>query len=660
MRKRGIPVFLGLVLLIGVVLGWRHAVGRDPRFAEYPLPVAETYRLFDLGVVDANGDGRLDLFTSNHHFRQNLLIAQEGGGYRDVLSEWGLDQSVDFPGAELSFDAPVVDRAGLYIYWLGTRLLLRARQGGESAQWKGVLRVHDPVEVVRNEGFRVAKRQSTGPVPETVLEFNVGGDGLLVLNPGGQGLPVEFELGEAIVPARVFVGRAKVSPAARAFSLAMRDRHALAWADYNDDGTLDLFANRGALGGTLRAHSEAMQRLLNDELLVSRAGVPRFADRATEAGILKRGCSGRQARWVDFDSDGRLDLYVNCQDRGHVEGLYPNQLYRQGANRHFEDVAVARGLDFTESELVDFAWQDVDLDGDIDLVTSEDTGFYLYRQHQGSFEREFIGRGAFARADDPGLKGTVDLAWFVDGKLIAADFDGDGDSDVFSVSRMGNALLVNGGGHFELVDPSALGLPRASLAAGWVDYDNDGRVDLHAVPQGVFRQQADRRFEATGLLALPDDGRYRAAIVSWFDLDNDGRRDVVMALSLNPGFKRWWELNPPERKPDEWTVAAYRNVGPSGHWLQLVLAGGAGNQQGIGARVTVATAEGSQTQAMGDAEGAFFSQGHYRLYFGLGRQVKADSVRIRWPDGVEQEFRDVTGDRLFTAARGDDAIGARR
>lgn len=651
MRRRIIPALLGLTVLVGAVLGWRYASGPNPWFVEYPLPVAETYRLFDIGVVDANGDGRLDLFTSNHHFRQNLLIAQDGGRYSDVLSEWGLDQSTDFPGAELTFASPEIDKAGLYIYWLGTRLVLRAHQTGGHAQWKGVLRVHDPVDVVKNDGFQADKRESAGPVPETVLEFAVPADGLLVLNPGGQGLPINFQLVDAIPPAQVYVGRGKVSPAASSFSLAMRDRHALAWADYNDDGTLDLFANRGALGGTLRAHSEEVQRQLNDELLVSGGRSARFAERAAEVGILKRGCSGRHARWVDFNQDGRLDLYVNCQDRGHVEGRYPNQLYRQGAGRHFDDVAVENGLDVTESELVDFVWQDADLDGDMDLVTSEDDGFFLYRQDKGRFGREFIGRGVFARADDPNLKGTVDLAWFADGKLSVADFDADGDPDVFSASRMGNALLVNEKGRFAPADPPAFGLPRASLSAGWVDYDNDGRVDLHAVPQGVFRQKPDHRFEATGLLALPDDGRYRAAIASWFDLDNDGRRDVVMALSLTPDFKRWWEFDPPKRKPDEWIVAAHRNAGPANHWLQVVLAGRDGNRQGIGARVTVTTPDGIQVQAVGDADGAFFSQGHYRLYFGLGRHAQADSVRIRWPDGAEQEFKDVTGDRLLTAER---------
>lgn len=648
MRKRIILALMLLAVVIGATLGWRFMSHPAQWFVEHPIPLANTYRLFDLGVVDANGDDRLDIYTSNHHFRQNLLIAGERGGLRDVLSEWGLDQSLDFPQAELSFVPPTLDKAGIYIYWLGTRLVIRAHKTGAVGPLKGELRVNDPVDVVKNDGFQVDIRQQSGPMPETILEFASPADGLLILNPGGQGLPIRFQLAGDIDPAHVYVGRGKVSPASTSFSLAMRDRHAIAWADYNDDGLLDIFANRGALSGTLRAHSEEVQRGINDELLVSQGSGPRYADVASEKGIHKRGCSGRHARWADFNQDGLLDLYINCQDRAHVEGQYPKQLYRQNRDRHFDDVAAQVGLDLPERELIDFVWGDPDNDGDMDLVTSEDTGFYLYRQDKGTFSREFIGRGEFVRADDPSLKGTVDLAWFADGKLTVSDFNSDGYPDVFSASRSGNVLLLNRQGRYAVIDPRTVGLPRASLTAGWVDYDNDGLPDLHAIPQGMYRQSPDRTFEATGLLELPDDGRYRAAIVNWFDLENDGRRDVVMALSVTPDFKRWWEFKPPPRKTDEWTVLVYRNVGPSSHWLQIGLAGAVGNRQGIGARVTVVTPDGQQVQAVGDADGAFFSQGHYRLYFGLGHQAKAERVRIRWPDGQEQELADVTGDRLLT------------
>lgn len=640
-----------LALAALAFVGWQ-ALERPGRwFVEHPLPVAKTHRLYDIGVVDANGDGVLDIYTSNHHFRQLLLIGDGHGGYRDALSEYGLDQSRDFPQAELSFIGPHIERPGVYVYWLGTQLIVRSHQIDEIGPWQGSLRVNSGVEVVVNEGFEVEQTQQPGAITETVIAFASTTDGKLVLRPSGQGLPISFELNGSILPAQIYVGRGGVSPRASSFVLAMRDRHAMAWADYNGNGLPDIFINRGALGGTLRAHSDAMQQALNDELLVRPADGKRYVDVAAAVGIQKRGCSGRKAQWVDFDRSGRLDLFVNCQDRGNIDGLYPKQLYRQDAERNFEDVATAVGLGLAEHELIDFVWFDANNDGEQDLLTSEGTGFYLHRNEGGTFSREFIGRGRFAREDDASLKGTTDLPWFVDGKLSVADFDGDGYLDVFSASRMGNMLLVNRGGRFSLVEPATLGLPEASLAASWVDFDNDQRPDLHAVPQGLFRQRADRTFTRTGLLAQSSSGQYRAAIVNWFDLDNDGRLDALIALSIEPDFKRWWERQPPRRPRDEWKLIAFRNVGDAGHWLQVALVGPPGNRDGIGARVSVATADGEQTHEIGRADGSFFSQGHYRLYFGLGPHARADAVRIRWPDGHEQELRDVAGDRLLTVER---------
>jgi hypothetical protein len=370
-----------------------------------------------------------------------------------------------------------------------------------------------------------------------------------------------------------------------------------------------------------------------------------------DVGIDKRDCSGRKVNWVDFNRDGLLDLFIDCQDRAHadVPGKFPKQLYRQNPDKRFIDVAAEVGLDIPDHEVIDFVWFDADNDGYIDLLTSEDTGFYLYRNHGGkSFSRELIGRGRFVRADNPKLKGIAEEYWFVDGKLAVADFRGTGRLDVFSASKQGNALLLNdGNGRFSIVDPATIGLPAESVTASWVDFDNDGLPDLYSVPQGLFRQRRDHTFEGTGLLALPLH-KYMAAIANWADFDNDGRRDLLLASLENFSLWRWWEKfrrNSEDRFA--WNLAAYRNVVDNGnHWLEVRLVGKAGNPQAIGARVTVETADGQQLQQVGLNDGSFFSQGHYRLYFGLGSHARADVIRIRWPDGQMQELKSVDGDRL--------------
>lgn len=77
----------------------------------------QTNNLFDLGVVDANGDNIFDIFTSNHSSLQNLELGDSFGGFTDVLSQWKLGQTKLFPGVEATstFNKPPATE-GLYIY----------------------------------------------------------------------------------------------------------------------------------------------------------------------------------------------------------------------------------------------------------------------------------------------------------------------------------------------------------------------------------------------------------------------------------------------------------------------------------------------------------------------------------------------------------------
>jgi hypothetical protein len=226
--------------------------------------------------------------------------------------------------------------------------------------------------------------------------------------------------------------------------------------------------------------------------------------------------------------------------------------------------------------------------------------------------------------------------------------------DVFVASKKGNVLLVNeGGGKFRSVDPVSVGLPAESVAAVWVDYDNDAAMDLHVVPDGIFRQDRPGHFTRTGLLALPAD-KYQAAVINWFDRDDDGFQDVVVALEDNASLWRWWERA--YKKGDvrgqddrfDWKVLAYRNRTQGAHWLQVQLVGLAGNPQAIGAAVTLVSPKGRQARQVGAHEGSYFSEGHYRLYFGLGAEKGPASLEIRWPDGRLQTLTGLPIDRLTT------------
>jgi hypothetical protein len=624
-------------------------------FVEYPIPFKATQLLMDIGVVDANGDDWLDIFTTNHNYRQDLLIADGKGGYRDTLSTWRLDQNLEFPGSEITLTGPEVDKPGVYMYWKGRRIFtIRTHKIKEVGRLQAKLRSYTTINHYQESGFSVEApvnlARADSKIADTVMSLSAEADGELDMEIETPGTPLAIDLEGTVPLSSVYIGREKVSPHSKQFELTFQDRHGMAWADYNDDGLMDVFISRGALSGQLRLLPESVEEAIQDELIVSE-GPGRYRNIVREVGIDKRGCSGRKVNWVDFNRDGRLDLFINCQDRGnpYVQGKFPKQLYRQNPDKHFVDVAAEVGLDLPDHEVIDFVWFDADNDGYIDLLTYEDTGFYLYRNHDGKFfSREFIGRGKFARADNPHLKGMTEEYWFADGKLVVADFRGNGRFDVFSASKTGNALLLNdGSGRFSIVDPATIGLPDESVTASWVDFDNDGLPDLYAVPQGLFRQRRDHTFEPTGLLTLPPH-KYMAAIANWADFDNDGRRDLLLASLENFSNWRWWEkLRKDSEDRFAWNLQAYRNLAGNGnHWLQVRLVGSPGNPQAIGAAVTVRTADGQQTQQVGLNDGAFFSQGHYRLYFGLGPHARADRMEIRWPDGRVQELVDVQGDKL--------------
>lgn len=614
---------------------WRPSIRTGNEFT--PHPMNAVYNLFDVGVVDVNGDGILDVFTSNHFSQQRLLIGDGRGRFTDRMSEMRFDQAPEVPGLEDADSEPSGKQPGLHIYWQRGELILQGRQNHRDSRFSGEIGLSSPLVVKKKHltDVKVEERPASPGATRTRVEFTMEADGRMVLLPALVGLPVSFRLGDGIPPDRVYIGAREVQARARDFVLALRDRHGMAWADYNGDGRIDVFIARGGLKGRMKQISETF----SDELLSNTGAY--FEDRTDQSGIVKGNCPARQVAWVDFDGDGLLDLYIVCGREGSDGESYPNLLFRQERGGRFVDVAKEAGLDLPD--LGSFVWLDADNDGDMDMLWASDKGFWLYVNQSGKFEAKFLG-------PNPGGVAT---------KLTISDYDLDGDLDVFAASPEGNTLLINRGGAFVPTDPASVGLPKTGVCANWVDYDNDGLPDLHLFPGGLYRQRTDHMFAGTGLLGHRSGARGVDARCNWFDADNDGARDLLMAVQWQPSklsnrlqamFLRVLRLFGIERewtRPDHWELTLYRNEGAKNHWLEMDLAGPTGNPQAIGARVTVVTPADAQLQQAGWAEGSRYSQGHYRFYFGLGSHEKAALVRIVWPDGRLQEMRDVAGDRLL-------------
>ena len=87
-----------------------------------------------------------------------------------------------------------------------------------------------------------------------------------------------------------------------------------------------------------------------------------------------------------------------------------------------------------------------------------------------------------------------------------------------------------------------------------------------------------------------------------------------------------------------------------GHWLELDLRGPAANAQAIGASAKARIGERWIHQWVGQNDDSRHSSGHYRLYFGLGKERRIDKLVVAWPDGTKRVLRDLRADRILRIA----------
>ncbi|MGD8320209.1 MAG: CRTAC1 family protein [Gemmatimonadota bacterium] len=180
------------------------------------------------------------------------------------------------------------------------------------------------------------------------------------------------------------------------------------------------------------------------------------------------------------------------------------------------------------------SWGDFDNDGDLDLAVSLGTGeVRLYRNDQGVFESVGPEMG-MPQAGGQQLRG---VGW--------GDYDEDGFIDLIGGAFVEDQVSVvmhnEGGTHFRDVAP-ALGLTipgRSSRPTNWVDFDNDGHLDVYATNRrgsnSLFRNAGERFTRVDG---GPDDPRPTVG-ACWFDMDNDGDLDVFLANQAGTADAMW-------------------------------------------------------------------------------------------------------------------------
>jgi enediyne biosynthesis protein E4 len=403
-----------------------------------------------------------------------------------------------------------------------------------------------------------------------------------------------------------------------------------------------------------------------------------FTDVTAKAGLMPTATRyGAGCTWIDYDRDGRLDLLVaryldttleklpkpgdnpdcrwkgvpvNCGPRGMPTGYV--QLFRNNGDGTFTDVSQASGVAAaSKSYPMTTVVADYDNDGWPDVyVACDSTPSWLFRnQRDGTFREEALERGVALSEDGLEQAGMG---------VAIGDIDLDGSLDLFKThfaDDTNGLYRGDGKGYFDDVTIRA-GIGVETRYVGWgagmVDLDNDGLPDLFMVtggvypevertlpaypfrtPRLVFRNLGNGRFEELIEEAGPGVAAVHASRGCAFgDFDNDGDVDVLI-----------WNMN-------EAPSLLRNDVGGSGRWLKVLLAGTTSNRSAIGARVTAHYGGRAQTQHV-TAQSSFYSVNDRRLHFGLGEAGAAD-LTIRWPSGTIEKVANVAAGQLVTIREG--------
>jgi hypothetical protein len=431
--------------------------------------------------------------------------------------------------------------------------------------------------------------------------------------------------------------------------------------DYDNDGSIDLFVTY--YGSNVLYHNRGDGRF---EDATAKAGLPSGATRWGS------GCT-----FVDYDRDGRLDLFVanylkfdlaaaaepgtgaNCTWKGIPVNCGPkglptdtNLLYHNDGNGRFSDVSSSSGIDRVKDRYSMTALAaDFDADGWTDIyVASDSTAAILYRNnHDGTFTDIAIPSGT-AYSENGNPQAGMGVA--------AADYDSDGRLDLLKTHFADDVpALYHNLGSFLFEDVAM----RAGLAvenrfvewgAGMPDLDLDGRPDVvyvtgsvypevearmpqypHRGPRVIFRNattSTSARFEnVTDVSGAGTTTRHSSRGAAFGDFDNDGDIDVlIMNMNEAPSLLR-------------------NDYSGTNHWLELQLEGTTSNRTAIGALVTVKVNGQPSTRAV-VSQSSYYSHDDMRLHFGLGRSSVAPSIVVRWPSGTVQSLSEVKGDRVVT------------
>jgi hypothetical protein len=464
----------------------------------------------------------------------------------------------------------------------------------------------------------------------------------------------------------------------------------------NHDGTFTDVAAKAGVTNDRWGFGVAISDYDNDgwpDILVTNWGKNRlyhnnhdgtFTDVAEKAGVTLGNWSAG-ATWGDYDGDGRLDLFISgyvhfdrsnlpyehtkatgfsyCEFRGepvmcgpkNLEGE-PDHLFHNNGDGTFTDVSAKAGVADSANKYYGITpvFVDVNGDGKPDLVVANDSTLsYLYlNRGDGTFEDASYATG-FGLNEDGREVAAMGVA--------VGDYMNNGllDFAISDFSDESKLLFRNqgSGGFSEVSMRSGIGkisIPFLGWGDGFLDYDNDGWLDLmfvngHIYPAAdrldwgtsyaqrslLFHNERDGKF----VEIPPVKGTALAEIISgrgaaFGDLFNNGKIDVIISQMDGP-------------------PVLLKNVNADHHhWVELNLIGGTKSpRDGVGATVYL-NANGVRQRQDVMSGGSYVSTNDPRPHFGLGVATDAGTVEIHWPSGAKETIKLPAVDRIYTITEG--------
>jgi len=431
--------------------------------------------------------------------------------------------------------------------------------------------------------------------------------------------------------------------------------------DYDNDGNEDLFVT-----------------YFGKNVLYHNNGNGTFTDVSEKAHVEGNGVWSTGCAFVDYDRDGKLDLFVAtyvdfdlktapgpgdrpsciwkgvpvmCGPRGLPWGK--NTLYHNKGDGTFEDVTVKANIDRTNGHYgFSVSTFDFDDDGWPDIyVACDSTPSILYHNNQdGTFTDIAVIAGAAFNEDGKEQAGM--------GSTIG-DYNGDGRLDIFKTNFSDDTATLyrnNGDGTFDDVTFAAkLGLYTKYLGWGtmFLDVDNDGWPDLLLVnghvypevdqqhlgsdyqePRILYHNKGNGTFEDISAnsgpaITTPRSGRGLAV----GDLWNDGRISAVVS-----------NMNAPPS-------LLVNQVKSGHHWIAFKTVGTKSNRDGIGARIRAKAGDRILIDEVRSGS-SYDSNNDIRVHFGLGQTDRLDWVEVRWPSGLTENFTGTHVDAVQTFKEG--------